>query len=354
MNIFKIAIFRPVMTMMVFIALMVFGIYSTINLPVDLFPEIDPPVITVISTYPGAGALEVEQNVTRQLEDQFSTLNDLDEITSTSVDNMSIITLEFDWVSNLDEASNNIRDALSRAQPLLPDDVDEPIIYRFNSSSIPVVILAATAEESYPNLRQILDDQLVTPLNRVPGVGAVNLQGGPIREIQINIDPQSLSAYGVSIHEITQARANENVVIPAGDVAIGQQKYNVRFDTEFTTVEEMEKIVIKNTPQGGLVQIRDVAQVRDAINEDNRVQIVNGRNAINISVQKQNNANTVNVAETVLARIPELTANLPPDVKIETIIDTSDFIVNSVNNLSEVLIYATGNVAIGDKPGRRI
>ncbi|NJW55645.1 efflux RND transporter permease subunit, partial [Salinimicrobium oceani] len=105
---------------------------------------------------------------------------------------------------------------LSRAQPLLPDDIDEPIIYRFNSSSIPVVILAATAEESYPNLRQILDDELVTPLNRVPGVGAVNLQGGPVREIQVNIDPQSMAAYGVSIQQISQALANENVVIPAG------------------------------------------------------------------------------------------------------------------------------------------
>lgn len=328
------------MTMMVFIALMVFGIYSTVNLPVDLFPEIDPPVITVITTYQGAGALEVEQNVTRELEDQFSTLNDLDEITSSSVDNISIITLEFDWGSNLDEASNNIRDALSRAQPFLPDDVDDPIIYRFNSSSIPVVILAATAEESYPNLRQILDDQLVTPLNRVPGVGAVNLQGGPVREIQINIDPQSMSAYGVSIQQISQALANENVVIPAGDIEMGEQEYNIRIDTEFTSVEEMEKIVIKNTPQGGVVQIRDVAQVRDAIDEDNRVQIVNGGNAINISVQKQNNANTVNVAQAVLERIPELSANLPPDVKIETVVDTSDFIVNSVNNLSEVLIYA--------------
>ena len=340
MNLFKTAIFRPVATMMVFIALMVFGIYSTLNLPVDLFPEIDPPVITVISTYQGAGALEVEQNVTRELEDQFSTLNDLDEITSTSVDNLSIITLEFDWGSNLDEASNNIRDALSQAQPLLPDDVEEPVIYRFNSSSIPVVVLAATAEESYPNLRQILDDQLVTPLNRLPGVGAVNLQGGPVREIQINVDPQSLAAYDVSLQQISQILANENVVIPAGDIDVGQQQYNVRIDSEYTSVGEMENIVVKTTPQGGIVTVGDVAQVRDAIDEDNRVQIVNSGNAINISVQKQNNANTVEVAEAILERIPALTANLPPDVEIETVVDTSDYIINSVNNLSEVLIYA--------------
>lgn len=340
MNIFKTAIFRPVATTMVFMALMVFGIYSTLNLPVDLFPEIDPPVITVVATYQGAGALEVEQNVTTQLEDQLSTVNDLEEITSTSVDNMAIITLEFDWGSNLDESTNDIRDVLSRTQPLLPDDVEEPVIYRFNASSIPVVTLAATAEESYPNLRQILEDQLVTPLNRIPGVGAVNIQGGPVREIQINIDPQRMSAYAVDIGQISQALSNENVIIPAGDIEVGRQEYNVRIDTEFKSIEEIRQIVVKTGAQGGIVYVGDVADVRDAISEENRLSIVNGGRAINISVQKQNNANTVEVAREVLARIPELARTLPPDVEIRTVVDTSRYIINSVNNLSEVLIYA--------------
>ncbi|RDV13591.1 AcrB/AcrD/AcrF family protein [Pontibacter diazotrophicus] len=340
MNIFKTAIFRPVATTMVFMALMVFGIYSTINLPVDLFPEIDPPVITVVATYQGAGALEVEQNVTTQLEDQLSTINDLDEITSTSVDNMAIITLEFDWGSNLDEATNDIRDVISRTQPLLPDDVEDPVIYRFNASSIPVVTLAATAEENYPNLRQILDDQLVTPLNRIPGVGAVNIQGGPVREIQINIDPERMSAYAIDIGQISQALSNENVIIPAGDIEVGRQEYNVRIDTEFKSIDEIRQIVVKNTPQGGIVYVGDVAEVQDAVSDENRVSIVNGGRAITISVQKQNNANTVAVAREVLARIPALARTLPPDVEIRTVVDTSRYIINSVNNLSEVLIYA--------------
>src|SRR5690606_4380689 len=309
MNLFKTAIFRPIATMMVFIALMVFGIYSTVNLPVDLFPEIDPPVITVITTYQGAGALEVEQNVTTELEDQFSTLNDLDEITSSSVENVSIITLEFDWGSNLDEASNNIRDALSRARPFLPDEIDDPVIYRFNASSIPVIILAATAEESYPNLRQILDEQFVTPLNRVSGVGAVNVEGGPIREVQVNVDPQRMSAYEVHISQIAQALGNENIVIPAGNLDVGQQQYNVRIDTEFTSIDEIGDIVVKNTPQGGIVHINDVAQVQDAVDDDNRIEMVNGGRAVTVSVQKQNNANTVQVAQAVSERIPELSRN---------------------------------------------
>src|SRR5690606_25888965 len=138
--------------------------------------------------------------------------------------NISIITLEFDWGSNLDEASNNIRDALSRAQPLLPDDVDDPVIFRFNSSSIPVVILAATAGESYPNLRQILDDQLVTPLNRVPGVGEVNCQGGHASFILTIVEPQNMTPYSIPTQQISQKLTNEHPVISDADLTLRRQK----------------------------------------------------------------------------------------------------------------------------------
>ncbi|PRY01216.1 CzcA family heavy metal efflux pump/hydrophobe/amphiphile efflux-1 (HAE1) family protein [Pontibacter ummariensis] len=200
--------------------------------------------------------------------------------------------------------------------------------------------MAATADESYPNLRQILEDQLVTPLNRIPGVGAVNIQGGPVREIQVSVDPQRLAAYGVTINQIGQALSNENVVIPAGELEVGEQQYNVRIDTEFTTVGEIGQIIVKNTSEGGVVRIGDVAVVRDAIDEENRIEVVNSERAVTLAVQKQNNANTVQVAEAVLARIPALSKSLPPDVEIATVVDTSDFIINSIDNLSEVLIYA--------------
>lgn len=340
MNIFKTAVFRPVMTMMIFVAIMVFGIYSTLNLPIDLFPEIDPPVITVMTSYSGASALEVEQNVTRHLEDQFSTINDLEEISSTSVENFSIVTLEFDWGTNLDEASNNIRDALSRVRDILPEDTDEPMIYRFSSASFPVITLAATADESYAGLRKILDNQIVTPLNRVPGVGTVNIQGGPTREIQINLDPMKMRSYALDVNDIANALRNENVIIPAGNINIGKEQYNIRIDTEFRRLEDIGRVVVKNTEQGGIVYLTDVASVDDAVDEDMRVEMVNGQNAITLTVQKQNRANTVEVARAVLTILPELKRNLPADVNIETVVDTSEFIENSISNLSNVLLYA--------------
>lgn len=340
MNIFKTAVFRPVMTMMIFVAILVFGIYSTLNLPIDLFPEIDPPVITVMTSYSGASALEVEQNVTRHLEDQFSTINDLEEISSTSVENFSIVTLEFDWGSNLDEASNNIRDALSRVRDILPDDVDEPMIYRFSSASFPVITLAATADESYAGLRKILENEIVTPLNRVPGVGTVDIQGGPNREIQINLDPMKMRSYALDVNDIANALQNENVIIPAGNIRVGKEQFNIRIDTEFRSLEDIGRVVIKNTEQGGIVYLTDIATVDDSVDEDMRVEMVNGQNAITLTVQKQNRANTVEVARAVLTILPELTKNLPSDVNIETVVDTSEFIQNSISNLSSVLIYA--------------
>lgn len=346
MNLYKIAVFRPIATLMVFVAIMVFGIYSTLNLPIDLFPEINPPVITVVTGYQGASALEVEQNLTRHLENQFSTLNDLEEINSSSVENFSIITLEFEWGSNLDEASNNIRDALSRVRDLLPEVIDEPMIYRFNSSSFPVIILAATAEESFPALRNILDNQVVTPLNRLNGVGAVNLEGGPVRQIMINLDPQRMNAYQIGVNDIAAALSNENQIIPAGNIKLGKEQFNIRIDTEFKTIEEIQNVIVKNSPEGGIVYLRDVARVEDTVDEDMRVQMVNGQNAITISVQKQTSANTVEVAQAVLEQLPLLTDNLPPDVKLVTVIDTSEFIESSINNLSDVLIYAVVFVVI--------
>src|SRR5690606_38209377 len=229
----------------------------------DLFPEINPPVITVVTGYQGASALEVEQNLTRHLENQFSTLNDLEEINSSSVENFAIITLEFEWGSNLDEASNNIRDALSRVRDLLPEVIDEPMIYRFNSSSFPVIILAATAEESFPALRNILDNQVVTPLNRLNGVGAVNLEGGPVRQILINLDPQRMNAYQIGVNDIAAALSNENQIIPAGNIKLGKEQFNIRIDTEFKTIEDIQNVIVKNSPGGGIVYLRDVARVED-------------------------------------------------------------------------------------------
>jgi hydrophobic/amphiphilic exporter-1 (mainly G- bacteria), HAE1 family len=339
MSLYTTAVKRPVATFMAFVAIFVFGIFSLLQLPIDLFPEINPPNVTVITSYPGAGALEVEQNVTNPIEDQLSGVSNLREMTSTSVDNISIINLQFNWEADLDATVNEVRDVVSRLQGLLPDESEAPIIFRFSTDMFPVVILAATAEESFFNLRQILDDEVVSPLNRVGGVGNVTLQGGPIREIQVLIDPVRLEAFNLDVMRLSQLLAAENIAFPAGDIRLGVMEYNVRIDTEFRDLEDIRNIVITNDGNQP-VYLRNVAQVVDTIQELSRIERINGRLGTTIIVQKQSDANTVQVARDVNNMLPVLQERLPPDVQLSTIVDTSLFITNSIGNLQQVLIYA--------------
>ncbi len=339
MNLFRIAVSRPVATVMAFLAIMVFGIFSYIRLPIDLFPEIEPPYITVITTYQGAGALEVEQNVTDHLEQALSTVPNLLEITSTSVDNLSTITLEFEYGISLDEAANDVRDVIGRVSSILPDDVDDPIIYKFSSSSMPVVIFSATAEQSYNDLERILEDQVVGPLNRIEGVGAVTIIGAPVPQIEVILDPQRFEAYGLSLQQVAQILAAENVIVPAGRVDLGTNSYNLRVNSEFTDPEQIANVVISNR-DGRVVYLRDIADVRQGLEDEVAISRVNGNQGVALMVQKQTGANTVSVANEVNRRIPALIETLPPDVRINTIIDTSEFIVHSIDNLTRVIFYA--------------
>jgi HAE1 family hydrophobic/amphiphilic exporter-1 len=182
MSIYKSAINRPITTFMIFTAVIVVGIYALIKMPVDLYPEIDPPYISVMTTYPGASALDIETNITKILEDALNTVDNVKEVTSTSTDNLSVITLKFNWGSNLDEATNQMRDVIDRVYDYMPEDVDRPTILKFNTSMMPIVFYAVTANESYPGLDKILEEKIINPLNRIDGVGSVSMIGAPKRE----------------------------------------------------------------------------------------------------------------------------------------------------------------------------
>ena len=202
MRIYETAVKKPITTILIFVGVVIFGLFSLRYLPIDLYPEIDPPMVTVFTFYQGASAADIETNVTRPLEDNLNTVNNLKKLSSVSRDNVSLLTLEFEWGSNLDEATNDIRDVLGRIEAFLPEGVDKPILFKFSTSMIPIMMLSATAEESYPALTKILDEAIVNPLNRIEGVGAVSLSGGPKREIQVNVDPFKLDAYNISVDQL--------------------------------------------------------------------------------------------------------------------------------------------------------
>ena len=339
MKIYESAVRKPISTVLLFVGVIVFGLFSLMNLAVDQYPEIEIPQISVITMYPGANAADIETNITRVLEDNLNTVNNLKKLTSKSQDNVSMITVEFEYGSDLNEGANEIRDVVSRVQSMLPDDVDYPTIFKFSTSMIPVMMLAVTADESYPALNKILDDKLVNVLNRVDGVGAVSVVGAPEREIQINVDPTKLDAYGLSVEQLGQIIAAENVNIPSGTIDIGNNTYNIKADGEFKLSDELRKVVVSNLG-GRTVMLTDVAEIRDTLEKATMDERVNGKRGVRVIFQKQSGSNTVDIVHQIQSRLPEIQRSLPKDVKMELIYEASQEITDAIGSLSETVMYA--------------
>ncbi len=345
MSIYKSSVNNPITTFMIFAALMVVGFYSLSRMPIDLYPEMEPPYISVITTYAGANASDIESNITKRLEDALNSVDKLKEITSTSSDNLSMITLEFEWGSNLDEATNEIRDVIDRVYRFLPEDIDRPSIFKFNMSMMPVVFFAVTAKESYPGIEKLLDEKIVNPLNRIEGVGSVALMGSPKRVVYIEVDPKRLDAYNLSIEQIGAVISAENLNLPSGNVKMGLMDYQLRVQGELSESEELNRLVVGNynsTP----IYLKDVAFVNDTLKDRTLDEKINSQTGLRFFVIKQSGANTVKVAKKVRQEIEILKKELPPDVEINLIIDTSDFINGSIKNLSKTLLYALFFVVI--------
>ena len=339
MSIYKSAVNKPVTTLMVFAAVVVMGIYTFTRIPVDLYPEIDPPFISVMTTYPGANALDVEANVTKQLEDIFNTVTNVKQVTSISSDNLSVINLEFVWEANLDEATNEIRDLIDRVYRFLPDGVDRPTIFKFNTTMMPIVFYAVTAKESYPGLDKILEERIINPLNRVEGVGSVGMIGSPRRMVYVDVDARKLDAYHLTIEQIGNVIASENMNMPSGNIKMGLFDYQLRIQGEFSESSQLNDLVVGNY-RGNLVYLSDVAVVKDSLKDLSIEERISGEQGLRMFVMKQSGANTIQVARDIRSNLEVLKRDLPSDIQIELIMDTSDFIKGSINNLSRTLMFA--------------
>jgi HAE1 family hydrophobic/amphiphilic exporter-1 len=324
---------------MIFVAIVVMGIFSLINIPIDLYPDMEPPYISVMTTYPGANASDIETNITKVLEDALNSVDKLKEITSVSSDNLSVISLEFEWESNLDEATNDIRDVIDRVFDNLPEGCERPTILKFNTSMMPILFYAITAEESYPGLEKLIDEKIINPLNRVNGVGSVSMVGTPQRMVYVDVDPKRLDAYNLTIEQIGSVISAENMNLPLGNVKMGKMDYQIRVQGEFSESERIKNLVVADN-NGRTVYVRDVATVRDTLKDITLEEKINGESGVRMFVMKQSGANTVKVARDIKANLEELKTTLPPDVKIEEIFDSSKFIKGSISNLSQTLMWA--------------
>jgi len=327
------------MTTLCFVTVIILGLFSLAKLPIDLYPDIDTNSIMVITMYPGASAKDIEQNVTKPLENTLNSVEHLKHISSTSRENTSVITLEFEYGYDIDVLTNDVRDKLDMVESQLPDDSENPIIFKFSTDMIPICLLSVQADESMAGLYKILDDNVANPLARVDGVGSVSISGAPKREIHVYVDPNRLEAYNLSVEQIASVIGAENRNVPGGSFDIGSNTYALRVQGEFEETSQMLRIPV-GSYQGKIVYLSDVATVEDSLEERTQRTYNNGKEGAMIIIQKQSGANSVEISNKVMAMLPSLEKNLPSDVKIGVIVDTSDNIRNTIAALVETVLYA--------------
>lgn len=339
MSLYSSAVKKPVTTILVFVAVVIIGLFSLLKLPIDLYPDIDTNTIMVMTTYSGASSQDIEQNVTRPLENTLNSVEHLKHITSNSKENISIITLEFEYGYDIDVLTNSVRDKLDMVSSMLPDDAETPIIFKFSTDMIPIVLLSAQANESLPGLYKILDENVANTLARVDGVGTVSISGAPKREIHIYLDPARLEAYDLTAESVIQLVAAENKNVPGGTFDMGSDTYSLRVQGEFKDPTEMRDLVV-GSKDGAVVRLSDVARIDDSVEERAQETYNNGQRGAMIIVQKQSGANSVEISNKIKKILPDIQKKLPSDVKLDYIVDTSDNIRNTIASLVETVEYA--------------
>lgn len=336
MSLYATAVKKPITTALCFVAVVIIGLFSLTRLSIDLLPDIETNTIMVLTAYPGASAADIETNVTKIMENTLNTVSDLKDITSKSKENLSIVTLEFEYGTDIDVATNDVRDKIDMIRSVLPDNSDTPVLFKFGTDDIPILILSVTAEESMPGLYKILDDKVANPLKRISGVGAVSISGAPEREIQVYCDPQKLEAYNLTVEAISAIIAQENLNTPGGSFDIGSNTYNLRVEGEFTDPKQLNDIVV-GVYDGRTIYLRDVARITDTVKEREQEAYNDGRRGGMIIIQKQSGANSVNISNEVMKRLPAIQASLPSDVKLGIIVNTSTNIENTIDSLVETV-----------------
>ncbi|MBN2723282.1 MAG: efflux RND transporter permease subunit [Deltaproteobacteria bacterium] len=340
MNLTGLSVRRPLATIIVFLSLTLLGGLSFYLLKLDLMPDLSVPMLTVITPYPGAGPREVETNVTKLLENGLSAVSGLDKITSSSEENISVISLSFDWDTSLSDATNDVRDKLDIASRNLPSDAEKPFLFKFDFSMMPILIFSVeTTPEKFPSLQQFAEDNIVDQLKKINGVGQVQIMGGLKRQIQVDMDSARLEAMKISVETVQGIISASNLTIPGGKAKINHTSFQLRSPGEFTSIREIEQLVVGMNPRtGAAVRLSDVAKVKLSTNEQELFSETSTGVALMMIVNKQSNANTVDVAKRVLEKLEIIKKTLPDDIKINIIRDMSENIKNTIDNLANVVI----------------
>ncbi len=336
MNIARGSINRPILTSIIFLIITMLGVVSFSRLSIDLMPEITYPTISVSTSYGNVGPREMEELVTRPIEEALAAVQGVEEITSTSTEGRSSVRVAFTWGADLDVAANDVRDRIDRILGRLPEDIERPMIRKFDLSAFPVVFFGISSNMNPLDLRQLLDDQVKYRLERVPGVASVGIYGGLNREIHVDLHATKIKALGLSTDAIIAALRSENRNIPAGLYKKGNMDVLIRTQGEYISLDEIRNTVI-TIRDGTPIQIKDVADIEDSWEEVRRLYRINGKPGLRISISKQSGANTVKVAEAVHAEVKQIMQDIP-QIEILPLLDTSVYIKQSINNVGNATL----------------
>jgi HAE1 family hydrophobic/amphiphilic exporter-1 len=343
MNLIETVVHRPITVVILFALFIGLAGFLVPSIPVELFPDMEMPVVMVMTQYGGAGPEDVEQSVTKILEQQLSNVSDLKTITSTSSEGFSIINLEFDYSKNLDDATNDIRDKLELATSMLPDDAGSPIIYKMNSDDMPVLTLAVLGDIPQNQLRSIAKDTVQPLLERIGGVASINIQGGQEEIIQVNVSQNRLEAYNMMLSQVAGVLSSQNYQVGSGDLQEGATEFLVRTDAEFSSIEEIAGVVIASIGGGPdspskTILLKDVADVSRTNKEEEDRVFINSKYGVTLSIQKESDANSISVSENVIKEMNEINRNLPDGTELLILSDDSSAVESIMSQTYTSLI----------------
>ncbi|MDN5300864.1 MAG: hydrophobic/amphiphilic exporter (mainly bacteria), family [Thermoanaerobacteraceae bacterium] len=337
MRITETVVKRPVAAFMAVLVILILGFVSLSKMQVDLLPDIQLPTAVVVTTYPGASSEEIETMVTKPIEKEIAGVENIKSISSSSESNVSMITVSFNWGADLDTATTDIREKVDMVKKNLPDDADEPIVIKFDPSMMPVLIYGMTGDRDPLLMKQIAEDMIEKKLERVAGVSSVQVVGGVERQIRVLLSPQKMNGYGISIGQVMQVLAANNLNLPGGTVDYGSRELIVRTTGEFESVDEIKELAVANR-QGAIVKLSDIAEVKDATEDIKTHSRINDYEGLRILIQKSSDANTVAVANGVKKELEAIKKELPKGIELYQILDQSDFINGSIKNVTSSAI----------------
>ncbi len=324
--------------MMLVAAVIVLGMVSLSRLHLDLYPDMKLPVAGVIVSYPGAGPEEVESHVTRPIEEMVGTVANIKDTYSTTRAGSAVIVCHFNWGTDMDFASLQLREKVDMVKKALPEDVETPMVVKMDPAMLPVLQIGMTGPQDLAELKTLAEDEFKDTLERIPGAASVVVTGGLVREVQVTVDPLKMQSYGVTLGQVTQVLRSDNFNLPGGDITEAQKVLFIRNLGQFQNLEEIRNLPLA-TATGGIVYLRDVAEVSDGFKDVTQITRMNGKPSVGIHILKQSDANTVQVADAIKKEIKNIEQRLPQDIQVAYVFDQSDFIKQSLGSVKDSALW---------------